>query len=109
MLRDGDNETTDQEDMANILNRQYESVFTEDSDEIPCKGNSEITDMPHINFSAEGIKAQLRKLDHKTAPDQIRDRILKEAVPDIAPTLRSIFKKSFVTGTLPDDWKTANL
>ena len=111
MLRDGDNETNNPEDMANILNRQYESMFTEDSDTIPCKGNSEIPDMPHINFSAKGIEAQLRKLDHKKAPgpDQIPARILKEAAPEIAPTLRLIFKKSYETGTLPDDWKTANV
>ena len=64
-----------------------------------------------MSFSAQGIEAQLRKLDHKKAPepDQIPARILKEAAPEIAPTLRLIFKKSDETGTLPDDWKTANV
>ena len=67
--------------MSNILNRQYQSVFTDDRGDIPCKGNSAIPDMPAIDFNSKGIEVQLRKLDHKKAPgpDQIPARILKEA------------------------------
>ena len=80
-LRKDDQETNNPKDMANILNQQYEYVFTDDSNEMPCKGNSEIPDMPSINFSTKGIAARVNKLDHKKAPgpDQITARILKDA------------------------------
>ena len=50
-------------------------------------------------------------MDHKkaTGPDQVPARILKEASSEIAPTLKYIFEKSYTTGELPDDWKTANI
>ena len=91
--------------MENILNRQYESVFTDDSGNLPDKGNSTTPDMPCIEFTAEGIEKQLRKLDHEKAPgpDQIPARMLKEASPEITPILQSIFQKSYNTSDLPDD------
>ena len=55
-LREGNQETNNQEEMANILNRQYESVFTDDSGNLPDKGNSTTPDMPCIKFTAKGIE-----------------------------------------------------
>ena len=111
MLLEVNKVTNDLQQMANILNRQYESVFTEDSGKIPYKGNSDIPDIPQLNFSTQGIESQLRKLDHKKAPgpDQITARILKEASTEIPPILRNIFQKSYETSDLHDDWKTASI
>ena len=51
------------------------------------------------------------KLDHKKepGPDQIPARIIKKAFSEIAPTPELIFKKSYETGELLNDWKTANV
>ena len=72
-LRDGEKETTDPRETSNILNRQYQSVFTDDTGDIPCKRNRVIPDIPAIHFNSKGVEVQLRKLDHKNAPvpDQI--------------------------------------
>ena len=82
-LRDDKKETNDPRETSNILNRQYQSVFTDDTGDIPCKINRVIPDIPAIHFSSKGVEVQLRKLDHKNAPvpDQIPARILKEIGP----------------------------
>ena len=73
MLRYCNKETNDQQQMANILNQQYESVFTKDSGKIPNKGNSKISDMSQINIGTLEVETQpwkrenkklLHKLDH---------------------------------------------
>ena len=42
-------------------------------------------------------------------PDEIPLRILKEYASEIAPMLTFIKQQSYDTGTLPDDWKNANV
>ena len=112
VLKEGDQETSDQREMANILNRQYESVFTDESSStMPDKGESTIPDMLSLEFTTKGIEKQLQNLDHKKAsgPDQISAKILKETATEIAPILQHIFQKSYDTGNVPNDWKTANI
>ena len=47
---------------------------------------------------------------HKTpGPDQISPRVLKEMANVIAPILTVIFRKSYDSGIIPEDWKTANI
>ena len=62
-------------------------------------------------ISEEGV----RKLLHKSNPRKasgtymIPARLLKECAEDLAPILAIIFNKSLQTGTVPEDWKTANV
>ena len=111
ILREGSHETSDPKEIANILNRQYESVFTEDDTNIPDKGISKTPAMPHIQFTTNGIEKQLHNLEPRKAsgPDQVSARILKETAKESATVLTSIFQKSYDTGHLPEDWKTANV
>ena len=57
----------------------------------------------------------MRKLLQKTNPrktsgqDMIPVRLLKECVEELAPILAINFNKSLQTGTVPDDWKSANV
>ena len=57
----------------------------------------------------------MRKLLQKSnprkasGPDMIPARLLKECAEDLAPILAIIFNKSLQTGTVPEDWKTANV
>ena len=111
ILRKGSHETSDPKEIANILNRQSESVFTGDDSNIPDKGISKTPAMPHIQFTTNGIEKQLHSLEPRKAsgPDQVSARILKETAKESATVLTSIFQKSYDIGQLPEDWKTANV
>ena len=67
--------------------------------------------MPQILFTEKGVQKVLEGLKvHKAAgPDMINPRILKELAKSLAPILTYIFQKSYETGTLPDDWRSANI
>jgi hypothetical protein len=103
---------TDSKMKAKALNEQYESVFTnEDISHIPNKGTSQNQSMPEITFGMEGILKLLTNLNPGKAsgPDHIPIRILKEAAQQIAPVLQVIFAQSYQTGTLLQDWLSANV
>jgi len=103
---------TDNLSKAEALNKQYESVFTEESREaIPNKGPSPYMSMSNITFTLEGIERMLKSLDSNKAcgPDLIPVRILKGYAKEIAPILQVIFIQSYDTGELPQDWLTANI
>ena len=111
-LKEGNKETSDGPEQAEILNRQYQSVFTkEDLSSMPVLGPSPFNSMPDIDFSTDGIEKLLTNLKSNKAsgPDAIPARILKEAASEIAPSLRIIFHQSWVTGVVPSDWRKANV
>ena len=103
---------TDSIGKSNILNSQFQSVFT---NETPLgddhKAEQEYPDIPDVMFTVPGILKLLQGLDPSkaTGPDQIPPRVLKELAPSIAPVLTDIFNRSYRTGTMPDDWRDANV
>ena len=97
---------------AEILNKQFKSVFTtEDMDSIPDPHPSRFPPIPNITISTNGIEKLLQNLNPNkaTGPDGIPPRILKEFAKEIAPILSIIYQASIDTGHLPADWKTANI
>ena len=96
---------------AEVLNSQFKSVFTdEDVDTLPNLGLG-YPSIPNIDITVNGIMKLLKGLNPNkaTGPDDIPARILKICAPEIAPALTVIFRKSLETGTLPQDWKRANV
>ena len=97
---------------ADILNHQFESVFTkEDLSNIPSKGCSPFDDMPSITVTSPGVEKLLHNLSpHKaTGPDSISARLLKELSTELAPALTFIFQMSLDAGCVPSDWKLAHI
>ena len=97
-------------DKANILNKQYESVFTkEDSSDIPTPSGEPLPEMDAIEISEEGVEKLLKNLNlHKAGgPDGLPAKVLKECASEIAPYLTKIFQKSLQEGNVPDDWRQA--
>jgi hypothetical protein len=100
------------EEKANILNKQYQSVFTkEDLSSIPSTVGPEQPEMPGITMSINGIHKILLGLNiHKASgPDNIPARMLKELADQVAPCLHVIFTRSLDTGEVPEDWRRANI
>ncbi|XP_011674653.1 uncharacterized protein LOC586335 [Strongylocentrotus purpuratus] len=98
---------------ADALNRQFKKVFTQ---EIPIPPHllpdtSEHESMPDIVITLKGIEMMLKKLKpHKApGPDGITPRILKQLSRVIAPILRIIYRLSYDTGEIPDDWHKGNV
>ena len=104
-------------DKANILNAQFQSVFTPPSPvslSAMCESILQPSDAPHmpsITFTARGIDKMLCELNiHKAAgPDGIKPIVLKNLHLVIAPTLQLIFEKSYLSHQTPDDWKSASI
>ena len=103
---------TDTLDKANICNRQFESAFTRESDtEIPSKGTSPFSPMGEITVDPKGVLKLLNNLNiHKASgPDGLSARVLKECSSEISPMLALIYNESLAQGTVPDDWRQANV
>ena len=103
-------------DKAEILNKQFSSVFTTDSpDDFPdlktWQKESSYPAIPDIKVSVEGVhKLLMEQNPHKAmGPDGLHPQILKRLTSEIAPILQIIFQKSLDTGKVPTDWKQANV
>ena len=103
---------TDPVAKANVLNAQFQSVFTR---ETPLteehKAEQEYPAIADVRFTVNGVRKLLENLDPTKAvgPDEIPPRVLKELASDIAPVLTEIFNRSYQTGVMPDDWRKANV
>ena len=123
---------TNTTDKANILNQQFQSVFTPKTplklsqltrmevqdfvddgilnpSHIPSKTLSSVPQMPNISVSLNGVLKLLKDLNpHKTAgPDQLKPIVLQRLQDVIAPVLQVIYQKSLDTGRVSNDWNTA--
>lgn len=81
-LKEKDVTATSAKGKADILNRQFESVFSQNTDQDTREKDREniYPNMEDINITQEGVKSLLQKLNpHKAAgPDQLAPRVLKE-------------------------------
>ena len=111
LQRPNGTEATDTTEKANILNLQYESVFTKENPSLPMLEESITPSMPIITITKNGILNQLQKVNISKAagPDQIPTRVLKECATEIEPYLTIIFQQSLDTGCVPQDWKHAKI
>ena len=98
-------------EIANMFNAYFASVSISDnlSDQ-----SEEIRTDPVITESTLcelEVKSMLKILDinKATGPDEIPAKLLKETASIIAPSLCKLFNKSLRLGTVPEEWKLANV
>ena len=96
---------------AEALNAQFQSVFTRESDFNIDPPSKIAPSLPEICISTRGVEKLLRQLKPGKAsgPDNISPRVLKELADVIADPLARVFRKSLHKGTVPSDWKHANV
>ena len=95
---------------ANVLHRQYSSVFTPIKEEdIPSSPQPGLSKMPHISVDPEGVKKLLSSLNPNKAagPDRISSRVLKELADELYRPLAAHFQNSLNSGLVPKQWKSA--
>lgn len=103
---------TSSKDKANILNDQFQSVFTRESnDAITAKDSSPYSPMEDITVHPDGVTKLLSKLNiHKAqGPDNLNARVLKECRVEISAILTTIYNQSIIQGVVPEDWRCANV
>ena len=95
---------------ANILQRQFCSVFTDEpSDSIPpfpARTDKSIID---VEVTHDMVKDYLGKLNANKScgPDDLHPRILKEVKDTISELISLLMNMSIEQGTIPSDWKNA--
>ena len=102
-------------DKAEQLNTFFASVFTSENDsEIP-KCDQHILDennvLDDITLVPESILKQLSELNVSKAcgSDNCHPNLLKECATELYMPLYKCFSKSIQEGTVPEDWKKANV
>ena len=119
---------SDNVEKANLLNQQFQSVFSCLSplrlgqlsaqiiqklfhENIPENLQSLCPPMPEIFIDPNGIIKLLANLNPNKAagPDSIKPIILKELRLEIAPVICLLFEKSLKTGLLPSEWTKAQV
>ena len=99
---------------AVVLSEFFSSVYTEEPDtDIPALEKKQVLDRPlaEIEITGEEVRKKLLKLkiDKSPGPDAIHPRLLKELAEEVSPALACIYNTSLKIGSLPDDWKTAQV
>ena len=97
---------------ANILNRQFTSVFsTDDGSRLPDLPDVHHPVMEDITVCQNGVIKLLRNLKAFTAsgPDDIPTKLLKETAVEISPAVTLLFQASIQQSRVPSQWKKANI
>ena len=97
--------------IADLFNRFFASVFTIDSavEKTACiRSDTVISDLT-LNESKFLAALKALEVGKATGPDQIPAKLLKQTASAIVPSLCKIFNKSLQLGSLPSDWKLANV
>ena len=112
-LKVGQGLVSGNKDMAQVLNNYFTSVYSkEPPGEVPVAPKLPSTSvLSNIYISAAQVKKKLLALKPNSAPgpDKITPRFLQSNADALAPALAHVFNKSLQEGTVPDDWRTANV
>ena len=107
---------SDNMNMATILNDFFHSVFiTEDISSLPNPismfKKSDYEKLRIDEISEDDIMKYLRNLDpnKSTGADKISSRLLRECQNEIRLPLKMLFNRSLREGTVPSNWKCANV
>ena len=104
---------SEEEEIAEELNEYFASVFTREDltsvpDPAPMRSR---TKLRGTWISTEKVRKKINKLKKHGAagPDGIRPQLLQQCADEISPVLAMIGRKSLGTGTVPEEWKKANV
>ena len=106
-LKDGNTTISDNCEKAKTLNIFFTSVFTKETDTWPEFHTPIENTIDTISFTVDKVKSKLTELNScKSAGVNIlHSRILKELSEELSTPLSIIFTKSFIEGSLLQNWK----
>ena len=102
---------TDSKSKAEMLNKQFVSVFTNESGQPPSMESEPVEDCPPLIISEEGVEKLLRDLNPSKAcgADNIPAWFLKMTSKQLAPIFTNLFQSSIDSGVVPEEWRRANI
>ena len=91
---------------SEILNKQFQSVFTKKSTTAtPRLFSNKYPSIGKLSITLKGVQKLLEKINISKAAG----RMLNMLAPELAPIVHGIFTQSLDTGELPRDWSLANV
>jgi hypothetical protein len=101
----------DSQTKTNLFQDQFSSVFTDDNGIFPPFGYRTDARLEFIDITEMSVLRALKSLPNKVSagPDSLPSIVLKHIAASISAPLTSIFRRSFETGHVPDDWLTSNI
>jgi hypothetical protein len=105
----GRGELAENEEMTELFNMQFQSVFTADNGNainIPMKCNVKCSD---LLITRRSIIDTIREMPSGFAcgPDKLPPYFYKKCAAQLASPLQVIFQKSLISGSLPNQWRSA--
>ena len=104
--------TTNKSEISEILNAQFESVFSVDNGTIPVFGyRTEFVCSDENIIRRADIIERLNKLDctKSAGNDMVSQNVLKNCSEELSCALEIIFNKSIIEGDIPEQWREANV
>ena len=99
--------------MADMLNEQFSSVFSnEDASHISdCPDTSQGFKLENTYFDEETVRKKIKKLkvSGSSRPDEISSKFLSKYAGILSYPLAKMFNLSMESGTVPEDWRKANV
>ena len=101
----------DSSSKSEILNKQFQSVFTKKTPQLLLDYSAIKTNQRKLIYTLKRVQKLLEKINISKAagPDLIPGRMLNMLAPELAPIVHAIFIQSLETGELPRDWSLANV
>ena len=102
--------TQDCKEMADILQRQYMSVFSDPKSEkkkMPTSDSPYNCKLTDVDFTCDDVKDAIKEIDINAAcsPDDIPAKILHKCCDQLAQPIWRIWKNSLESGIIPPDLK----
>ena len=100
----------DDKEKANILQKQFVSVFTKEPNaEVPVFDKKTEVNLPNINITEEMVRNKILKLNVNKSggSDKMHPKILIELVDLVSKPLTLLLNKTIDEGCIPQDWKMA--
>lgn len=110
VLKDSDGiPVTNDRDKAELLNRYFESVYTDDNGKLPNCETQNAPEITTVSFTAESIYATIKKIKSKLTidPEGYSPYLLKQLVAALSSPLSLIFGTFMSVSKIPDSWKRA--
>ena len=108
--KDSNSMKFDEAEKANLLLKQFSSVFTREPEgEIPRIADRTTTLIPDLIITVEMVLDALKniKVNKSCGPDNLHPRLLFELADIIALPVTILFNATLKNGDLPQDWKMA--
>jgi len=105
-------DTTDPNEKSTIFNKYFQSVFTSKTHiTLPPIDTHVDPELENVIITEEEVLNQLKKLNPSKAagPDELQTRILQETAETIVKPCTDLFNQSLQEGTVPKEWKRANV